>query len=102
MIRGTTPTHTFTTDIDLTEATLLYITYTQNGKTIVEKDISEVRVDKNVVTTWLTQTETLKFSAKPQTGIVEIQIRAGFADGGRIASDIIRTDIKNILKDGEI
>ena len=37
MRRGTTPTHIFLTDIDLTDAEVIYLTYQMNGKTIMEK-----------------------------------------------------------------
>ena len=32
MIRGTTPTHVFTTDVDLSDATVVYVTYAQGSK----------------------------------------------------------------------
>lgn len=99
MTRGTTPTHTFTTDTDLTSATVLYITYQQGGKTVVEKTLDECTVTSESVTVVLTQAETLCFSDELP---VKIQIRAGFEDGSRIASRIIAADVAKILKDGEI
>lgn len=35
--RGSTPTHTFTTDLDLTSASEIYVTYKQLGRVVAEK-----------------------------------------------------------------
>ena len=99
MMRGTTPTHTFTTDVDLTDAEVLYVTYKQNGRVVVEKTLEDVKVTAEAVTVRLTQAETLGFSP---IGRVRMQIRARFADGTAIACDEIKADVKEILKDGEI
>lgn len=102
--RGTTPTHIFTTDADLSLAAVLYITYKQKGHTIIEKTIEDVSFDEgdsgeNVMTVTLTQEDTLKLiDGLP----VRIQVRAGFEDGSRIASNIIEADAGEILKEGEI
>lgn len=99
MRRGTTPTHEFTTDINLTSAEVLYITYKQDGKSIIEKDIGEVDIAAEKVTTRLTQEETLK--VKP-AGTVKIQIRARLEDGSAVASNIMTASPEDILKDGVI
>lgn len=97
--RGTTPTHTFCVDADLSEADVLYITYRQKGKVVIEKNIEDVEIETNKITVSLTQDDTLLLLC----GIpVRIQIRAGFPDGTRIASNIIEVDAGEILKDGEI
>lgn len=99
MRRGTTPTHTFTPDIDLTGVAVLYVTYKQDSRTIVEKNINDVTIAENKIQVTLTQAETLSFSeARP----VEIQIRLKFSDGAAMASNIIRAPADRILKDGEI
>ena len=100
MKRGTTPTHTFTVDVDLTSATVIYLTYKQNGQTIVERDKSHMAVTTDQISITLTQEETLAFST---SGNIQIQIRAGFSDGSRIASDILSVNPAGaILKEGEI
>lgn len=100
MIRkGTTPTHIFNTNVDLTEAVALYVTYKQGVRVVVEKDKSECGVTSTSVTTRLTQADSLNFSE--QQG-VEIQIRAKFEDGTAIASNIIKTSAERVLKGGEI
>lgn len=98
MHRGTTPTHVFRTDVDLTKASVLFISYKQNGKVVLEKSLEEVNVQKTGITVNLTQTETLLF----QEGIVMIQIRAKFPDSSAIASSLIRVSAEEILKDGAI
>lgn len=99
MRRGTTPLHTFHTDTDLTDATVLYLTYKQAGKTVVEKSKDDLTIREDAVEVKLSQTDTLSFILGAR---VRIQIRAGFADGSRIASNIIETTAEEILKDGEI
>lgn len=100
MKRGTTPTHTFTVDVDLTSATVIYLTYKQNGQTIVERSKDEMTVTSEQIQVKLTQDETLAFST---AGNIQIQIRAGFSDGSRIASDILTVSpAGQILKEGSI
>lgn len=98
MYRGTTPTNVFRTDVDLENASVLFVSYKQNGKVVLEKSLEDVSVKKTLVTVNLTQKETLLF----QDGIVTIQIRAKFPDNTAIASNLIRTTAKEIVKDGEI
>lgn len=98
MYRGTTPTNVFRTDVDLENASVLFVSYKQNGKVVLEKSLEDVSVKKTLVTVNLTQKETLLF----QDGIVTIQIRAKFSDNTAIASNLIRTTAEEIVKDGEI
>lgn len=102
MIKGTTPTHKFNVDRDLTLARV-YVTYKQRGSIIVERNNEEetntLTIDAESVSLTLTQEETLKFYANEK---VDIQIRAVFEDGEAIASNITSTYTENILKSGEI
>lgn len=98
MYRGTTPINIFRTDVDLTNASVLFITYKQHDKDILEKSIDDVVIEKDTIMVRLSQRETLLFSE----GIVTIQIRAKFPDGSVIASNLIRTNAREILKEGEI
>ena len=100
--RGTTPTNKFNVSMDLTEATVLYITYSQLGKTVIEKTLEDVtEITAESVSVKLTQEDTLSLKASSQ---VEIQIRAGFGgeNGDRVRSNIMVADVERILKDGEI
>lgn len=98
MRRGTTPTNTFDVDVDLRQASVIYITYSHLGKTVVEKEISDITIEENTLTVQLTQDETLAFPK----GEIEIQIRARFPEGLAIASNIIKTTASRILKEGVI
>lgn len=97
MRRGSTPTNTFTVDIDLTGATL-FVSYEQMGKVIVEKTGEDLTVTSTSISLSLSQEETLRF--KP--GEVLIQIRYVFPSGAADASNIIRTTAERIIKDGVI
>lgn len=100
--RGTTPTNTFNTSFNLTEATVIYITYAQQNHIVFEKtmeDITEITAEK--ITVQLSQEDTLLLSDRYP---VEIQIRAGFGGegGSRVRSNIMTASVERILKDGEI
>lgn len=97
--RGTTPTQQFNTSIDLYGASVLYITYKQYGKIVVEKTKEDCLITSTYVAVQLTQSETLLFDDDHK---VEIQIRAKFSDGTAVASNIIETDVGAILKGGLI
>ena len=100
MKRGTTPTHTFSVDVDLTSATAIYLTYKQGNQTIVERDNTEMTVTAESIQVKLTQEETLAFNSAAN---IQIQIRAVFSDGTAIASDILTVSpAGQILKDGVI
>ena len=71
--RGATITNVFDVSIDLTDAVVLYITYKQYGRTVLEKQLEDCTVTQDKITVGLTQAESLKFAEnKP----VQIQIRA--------------------------
>ena len=100
--RGTTPLNTFHTSMDLTAATVLYITYSQMGKTIIEKTLEDVTsITSEKVTVQLTQDDTLELDSALN---VDIQIRAGFGGegGNRVRSNIVTASVEKILKDGAI
>lgn len=99
MRRGTTPTHTFMSPIDLRNARALYLTYVQNNKKVLEKSIEDIEIQEDRLIVTLTQTDTLAFST---IGKVEIQCRAKFPDGSALASQVIETSAKKILKEGVI
>lgn len=99
MRRGTTPTHIFKTSIDLTEAEVIFITYRQGNKNVLEKSREDLIVTNEQVSVKLTQEETLLFSINDA---VKIQIRAKYADQSAIASNVITTKADVILKEGVI
>ena len=100
MRRGTTPTHTCTIPSSLEVSTLseIYITYTQFGRTIIERTIDDIEIDGQQLKVNLSQAETLSF----KVGKARMQIRAKSAIGKTYASDIKEIIVQEILKDGEI
>lgn len=98
MRRGTTQQLTFMLPEAISIAAL-YITFSQNGKTVLEKTLDDVEVNEKTITLSLSQEDTLKFCAKHA---VYIQLRIRDALGNAIASEIIRTDAEAILKEGVI
>ena len=99
MIRGTTPTHIFDTDISLVSAVEIYVTYVQ-GDTRLEKTIDDVEVTDTTLELELTQEETLMFAADNYKA--QVQIRARFPDGTAVASNICNMLVAPILKEGVI
>ena len=98
--RGTTPTHIITTDVDLRDAKNIYITYSQNTYNVVEKTKDDLEeLTEEYIKVRLTQSETLRFKEK---GKILVQIRAIFADGTAIESNMMETNANKILKEGVI
>lgn len=98
MKRGTTPTNTFKTNIDLTGATV-FLTYSQRGRVVLEKTGDDLEITAEAIVTRLTQKDTLGFDALQK---VSIQIRYVYPDGTAGASNIMTASVGEILKDGEI
>lgn len=97
--RGATPTNTFKVHVDLTSAVVMYVTYKQMDRTILEKDISEITIETDKIRVSMTQEESLKFiENKP----VEIQIRARLSDDSAHVSKVVRTTATELLKEGVI
>lgn len=104
MRRGTTVTNTFAIDIDLSDAAAVFITYKQAGYTIIEKTIDDITITEDeehnqTLSVDLSQVDTLAFAAAIP---VQIQIRARLVDDSAVASNIINTNVGEILKDGVI
>ena len=98
MRRGTTPTITISTDIDLTEASNFYLTFKQGDRVIFEKTLDDVTITEDSVSVWLTQAETL---ALKDGRMVSFQIRATLGDQ-KVASNIMTAKVDAVLKGGEI
>lgn len=63
MYRGTTPTLTFRLPIDTGSITVLSVAVAQAGQVKIEKALSDVQLDGNVVSCTLTEAETLSLTA---------------------------------------
>lgn len=98
MYRGTTPTLVFTLPFDAASISVLNIAFAQKLKVVLEKAMGDCQIAGNQVTLKLTEDDTLKFSHED---LLEIQMRC-VCDGNKLASNIIHTDVKRILKDGAL
>ena len=98
MRRGTTPIITITTDIDLTNASNLFVTFRQGAYKRIEKTLEDVTVESDKITFSLSQKETLLLEAGTP---VDVQIRATLGDS-KLASNIMTTNVEAVLKHGEI
>lgn len=99
MRRGTTPTFQITvTGLSDIEIDVLWITLKQ-GTTEITKEKGDVEIQGDVISTALTQEETLMFKEGTKVGI---QLRALSTNNTAYASNIVYTDVEKILKDGVI
>lgn len=97
MRRATTPTHTFTLPDEVPVGSLskVLLTYSQNGKTILEKSLPDLTTDtdKNTLFYELTQAETNLFAP----GKALIQLRAKYNNGTVLESQMIWLTVKPAL-----
>lgn len=98
MRRGTTPTITITTDVDLTGVSNLFLTFSQRNRVLFEKTLEDVTITSETLTCDLEQAETLLLKAGTP---LQFQIRATL-NGKKIASNIMSANVDGILKGGEI
>lgn len=99
MIRGTTPTHTFTLPFDTRLVEKGYVSYKQvdrcGTKVELHKEFSMCQCNENTVTVQLTQEETLTFKAGC---MVEIQLKVKMRENAEVlASDPIVETVEKIL-----
>ena len=94
MIRGTTPTHIFQLPMDTGDLKQIRITYSQLGRTVVEKTERDVRMEGSTITLTLTQEETLAFYHKSG---VRFQIKVLTRDGTLLASAVKELSVGEIL-----
>jgi len=100
MKRGTTPTLTFGLPFSSDLLTAAYITFSQNGSIILEKELSDCTPGENSLELSLSQEDTLLLDST--VGMVMLQLRVKFTDGSAAASDIMHISVGAILKDGVI
>lgn len=99
MVRGTTPTLKFGIPFNRDAVEALYVTFDQAGSNVMEKKFDDVVLNDKEIILRLSQEDTLKLK---EDVMVEIQVRVKTTDGGAFASNIIRTSVGRILKDGQI
>lgn len=96
MIRGTTPTHTFTLPFDVSTIKSLVIVYAQNGTEVLKKEMDDCQMNGTDITVRLTQEDSLKFNAN---GSVQIQIKVLTTAGEALASYIQTVPVLECLID---
>lgn len=99
MIRGTTPTLTFNLPFDASNIKTAWVTFSQFNVEVFTLENEELAMDGLTISAKLTQEQTLSLSKNDD---VEIQLRILTNSGDAIASNIMKTSVGNILKDGEI
>ena len=97
MRRGTTPTFTFTADMDCSQLDKLDISFAQRDEVVLSKGLADCVISGNEITVHLTEEDTLLFDSRKNP--VRIQLRAGIGDT-RIASNMMHTTAEAVLKDG--
>lgn len=96
MIRGTTPTHTFTLPFDVSEIRQVKVIYAQNDEEIFCKRTEDCELYGSAIKVRLTQEETFLFDCKK---LVQIQIRVLTHGGDSLSTDVISTSVKKCLDD---
>lgn len=98
IIRGTTPPITVRFNFAASTITTIFLTISQSGASVIEKDIADGEVDGTDMIFTLTQTETLLLTA----GVAALyQVRFLTSDGAW-ATDIGSFEVGDILKEGAI
>ncbi len=109
MIRGTTPTHTFTLPFEPPEGAEYRIVYAQGEdhkeNTILEITTERTKVNGRAISVKLTQEETLRFDCCPVYSItgyapLPVKIQIGVETPGEdiLWSNIITTTVERCLK----
>lgn len=103
MYRGTTPTLIFTLPFPCDKMSVCSIAfaqhivpYSKDPEVVLEKQLCDCKADGNILTLTLTETDTLKLDCHQD---VEIQLRVKCGEAS-MASDIFKTPVGRILKDG--
>ena len=96
MIRGTTPTHTFTIPLDASLIAKCKIIYAQDGVKVFCKETEDCVIENQLITTRLTQEESFSLDCKK---CVEIQVRLLTTAGEALSSLPIKVGIDECLDD---
>lgn len=99
MIRGTTPTLEFTIPFETSLLAEAWVTLSQGGVEVLNKELEDCTCDTYKLTVRLTQEETLLLDCDCMT---DIQLRVRTLTGDALASDVITEYTRRILKDGVI
>lgn len=97
IIRGTTPTLSFSFGLDWDNVEDVSIAFAYDSKILFKIDKTNISYDDGFIYTTLSQIDTLKLSAKEN----QIQIKVKLSDGSVLASNTIKERIGDIL-DSEV
>ena len=84
IVRGTTPTHTFTLPVDASQVACARFVYKQEGEVKIKKEGADVKLEGFKASTTLTQADTLKLKAGP---MVSINLRGKTVGGQALATE---------------
>lgn len=93
--QGTTPTHTFTVEMDASDFKTVHIAYAQCNEVLFIRRDSDITLQGHAIITTLTQEETLMIDPDK---IVAIQIRAVTYAGEAFTSDIMLVSAEMCLE----
>lgn len=99
MIRGTTPTLEFQLPFETDVIQKAYVTFATGATVVLEKSIDDCICKGDKLIIKMSQRDTLALTGG---AVVDIQIRVLTFENEALASNIIRTSVSQILKDGEI
>jgi hypothetical protein len=99
IFRGSTPTIYFDLPVDASLLQAIYITFAQNGVTVIEKTIADVTREGNTVACQLSQADTLALEGD---SVVEVQLRWKMPGGNTMPTKPAFFEVGSILKDGLI
>ena len=97
--KGCTARNTFTVPFKQDDIEALYVTYQQKDETVLEKTLNDCTFGDGEIYVNISQEESLRFQSSI---IVRIQIRARLKNNTAIKSNIVTTDVDQVLKDGVI
>lgn len=99
MYRYTTPTLVFKLPINTGTLTECYVTLSQADNILIEKELSDMVLEDNVVKVTLSQEETASFNAYIY---LNIQLRCKDEKANAYASKVFAVAIDQVLKEGVI
>ncbi len=96
IIQATTPTIKYTFKVvNVSDITTAYLTIKQNGRKIIEKDLSEATVGQKDLSWSFTQTETLQISQGHVTAMLNWKTSDGTRGASAKSSIVIDDNYKN-------
>ena len=93
--RGSTPLIRIELPIDTGTLKDVYMTFSQKGRVLIEKNTSQLILHEKNVEIKLTQEETLKFAENQQC---EIQLAVKDIEGNVLRTDIFEIPVRRVLK----